>query len=80
MNQDRNKGLRDEADVASIVANLVKIGKNKLAGLSAGAYDPKQSMENFFLFLMWSSCFTLAVTLSLALLSLMGDHGTSRII
>jgi hypothetical protein len=56
MDQDRNKVLLDDADVAPIVAYPAKIGRNKLAGPSAGAYEPKHSMETVFLFLLSSSC------------------------
>jgi hypothetical protein len=78
MDQDRNKVLLDDADVAPSVAYLAKIGRNKIPGLSAGAYE--HSMENFFLFLMSSSCFTLAVSLSLALLFLMEGRATGLMI
>jgi hypothetical protein len=72
MEQDvRKKAPIDDADVAPIVASRAKIGRNKLAGLSAGAFEPEHSMEKVFLVLMWSGCFTLAVSLSLALLILM---------
>ena len=79
MDQERNKLPLDDADVAP-VAYVAKIGRNKSARLSAGAYEPEHSMEKIFLFLMSSSCFVLAVSLSLALLFLMEDRATSLMI
>lgn len=79
MDQERNKLPLDDADLAP-VAHVAKIGSNKSARLSAGADEPQHSMEKVFLFLMSSSCFVLAVSLSLALLFLMEDRATSLMI
>ena len=80
MDQERNKLPLDDAGVGPVVAYLAKIGRNKSARRSAGAYEPEHSMEKVFLFLMSSSCFVLAVSLSFALLFLMEDRATSLMI